>query len=407
MTSVYLFDTGSFQPLPGIAEDFRYSLLPFWGNYCLVDFMVANFWRGNGGDARGNGAGRDSVPRETELTIVLEESPRTVPIAFSSRWKKPVGRVVGMEDPVSELIPLLSASPSENVIIGSLSSVCVLDTAALLALAAGSSGRIIKVSVARTPIEMYAMGKETIVSLLKSVLQRRTDRKPLRESLFTGALLASMDLIEEVPGEILFQNDLMEYYHRNLWVIGNAASPGYLKTIARLPELSEKGAESHIAEKGLARNSWLASGVEVEGEVEDSILFPNVHIRKNARVSRSIVMNGNRVGAGGDLQNALVLPFSTDISRTTANIGDNCSIGSRSSTARNVDFPDQIRDGLTVIGMNSEIPAGLRLEAGVCIGPGVTTSMLRKMKLVKKGTSVFKPRSPEAEPREEAEKGRR
>ncbi len=145
----------------------------------------------------------------------------------------------------------------------------------------------------------------------------------------------------------------------------------------------------------------------MEGEVEDSILFPNVHIRKNARVSRSIVMNGNRVGAGGDLQNALVLPFSAELSRTTANIGDNCSIGSKSSTARNVDFPDQIRDGLTVIGMNSEIPAGLRLEAGVCIGPGVTTSMLRKMKLVKKGTSVFKPRAPEAEPREEAEKGRR
>ena len=140
--------------------------------------------------------------------------------------------------------------------------------------------------MARTPIEMYAMGKSQPVRLLKSVLRRRTDRKPLRESLFTGALLASMDLIEEVPGEILFQNDLMEYYHRNLWVIGNAASKGYLKIVTQLPELSEKGAESHIAEKGLARNSWLASGARWKARWKTPSCFQTSTSGKNARASR-------------------------------------------------------------------------------------------------------------------------
>jgi len=368
--------------------------------------MVANF-RSPGGDGRGNGSSRQD-PRETEVTILLEESPRTVPVALSGRWKKPVARVVALEDPLAELIPLIESSRSENVILASLSCVCSLDPAQLIELAVGTAGgRIVKVSVARTPIEMYASSRETVVSLLTSAVDHRSERKPLRESLFADTLLPSLDVIEELPGEVLFQNDLMEYYRRNLWVIGNCGSEAYLRMLARLPELSDKGAESHIAEKGSARNSWLASGVEVEGEVEDSIIFPNVHIRKNALVSRSVVMNGNRIGAGGEIRNSLVFPLSSDLPRTTANIGDNCSIGSRSSTMANADFPDQIRDGLTVVGMNSEIPSGLRIEAAVCIGPGVPASQLRKMKLVKKGTSVFRPRNPGSEAHEHTARERR
>ena len=271
--------------------------------------MVANFrgsgdqrenlLRGGPADGRGNGNGRGRESSDTELTIILEESHRTIPLTLSSRWKKPVARVIALEDPLAELLPLVESSRSDTVILASLSSVCVLDTAELLDTAAKAAGKVIKISVSRTPIEMYAAGRQTVASLLRSALDRRTDRKPLRESLFAAALLPSIDLLEDVPGEVLFQNDLMEYFHNNLWVIGNCATDGYRKTLSRLPEPSEKSIESHITEKGCVRNSWLASGVEVEGEIEESIVFPNVHIGKNTKISRSIVMNGNRIGAGG------------------------------------------------------------------------------------------------------------
>jgi carbonic anhydrase/acetyltransferase-like protein (isoleucine patch superfamily) len=382
--------------------------------------MVANF-RGSGdnrdtllrigrAESHGNGNGRGKESSETELTIVLEESHRTIPVAISSRWRKTPARVVALEDPLAELLQLVESSRNETVILASLSCVCVLDTSALLeaaAAAAAAAGRIIKISISRTPIDMYAASRQTIVSRLRSALERRTERKPLRDSLFAATLLPSMDLLEEVPGEVLFQNNLMEYFHNNLWVIGNCATDGYRRILSRLPELSDKGAESYIKERGCVRNSWLASGVEVEGEIEESILFPNVHIGKNTRVSKSIVMNGNRIGAGGDIQNSLLLPFSMELSRATTNVGDNCSIGSRSSIAKNVDFPGQIRDGLTVVGMNAEIPAGLRVEAGVCIGAGVPASLLRKMKIVKKGTSVFKSGNPDAKAAEPSGKSRR
>lgn len=371
--------------------------------------MVANFRPqperrdepGNSRDGKNAGWGRD------EVTIVLEESQRSVPAALSSRWKRPVAKVVAFEDPLAGLAPLIASSPSRSIILASLSSVCVLDSPALVALAENVGSRIVKLSVGRTPVEIYVAGRDSLARLLQSTLERRSGRKALREWLFSEALVQSMDLLEEVPGEVLFQNDLMEYYQRNLWLLENCASDKFLAVTSRLPELSDKGAESHIGEKGCARNCWLASGVEIDGEVEDSVLFPNVQIKRDAFVSRSIVLNGNRIGSGGVIHNSLVFPFSADLPRAAPNIGDNCSIGSHSSIMKNSDFPDQIRDGLTVIGVDAEIPEGLRVEAGACIGPGVPASVLRKLKIVKKGSCVFRPLSQEPRDKETMGKGRR
>jgi glucose-1-phosphate adenylyltransferase len=151
--------------------------------------------------------------------------------------------------------------------------------------------------------------------------------------------------------------------------------------------------ESHVAERGLIRNSWLASGVEVEGTVEDSIIFPNVVIRRNAVVSHSVVSNGNRIGAGTEIHNALVLPFVSDAPRNSPNIGDNCSIGAKSSVMKNTDFPTHIRDGLTVLGLNADIPNGFRAEAGSFIAAGVQAATLRRLKVLKKGSSVLDARA--------------
>ena len=222
--------------------------------------MVANFrgsgdqrenlLRGGPADGRGNGNGRGRVVVGYRADDHLGGIPSDNTPTLSSRWKKPVARVIALEDPLAELLPLVESSRSDTVILASLSSVCVLDTAELLDTAAKAAGKVIKISVSRTPIEMYAAGRETVASLLRSALHRRTDRKPLRESLFAAALLPSIDLLEEVPGEILFQNDLMEYFHNNLWVIGNARPTATERPSHGSLSLPKKSIESHITEKG-------------------------------------------------------------------------------------------------------------------------------------------------------------
>jgi hypothetical protein len=267
----------------------------------------------------------------------------------------------------------------------------VFDPRALLDhLPAGNE--LVKLSVQNTPIETYVGRREHLAALLAAHAARARHGGRSRDYLFRGALPSAIDLIEDLPGEILFQNDLMEFYVRNIWAIANCHGELYNRIISRLPTLAEPGRESHVAEKGTLKNSILASGVEVEGAVEGSVLFPDVVVRRGALVSNSVVLNGNRIGSGAVIHNAMLLPYLTEGSRTGPNIGDNCQIGAKVSTAKNIDFPSQIRDGLALVGMNVDMPNGFKAETATFVGPGVPSAALRRLKQLRRGTSVLEGR---------------
>jgi hypothetical protein len=79
----------------------------------------------------------------------------------------------------------------------------------------------------------------------------------------------------------------------------------------------------------------------------------------------------------------------TDAPRTGPNIGDNCVVGAKSSVAKNSDFPSQIRDGIALVGMNVDLPNGFKAEAATYVGPGVPPAALRKLKVLRRGASVY------------------
>ena len=326
--------------------------------------------------------------RDTEVTIFPDDMTRSATASLASRWKKPVARVHALEGGLKELARLVEASGAESVVLSSLSSVSVIEPGALIELVARAGEQVVKISLGRTPIEMFVIRRDRLARLLDAAIQRGQGDAPLRAGLFDGVLHAAIDLIEDLPGELLFQSDLMEYFDNNMWVISHCEAERYHRIMSRLPPLAERAAESHVAEKGAIKNSWLGSGVEVEGIVEDSIIFPNVVIRRNTIVSRSVVLNGNRIGSGSEIHNTLILPFSAEVPRTSPNIGDNCAIGAKNSVMRNADFPAQIRGGVTLIGTNSDIPNGFHAEAGSYVAPGVSPAVLKRLKVLKKGTSI-------------------
>jgi hypothetical protein len=327
------------------------------------------------------------------VTLVLPDAARDAAATISSRWKKSVVRVHILDNGLGGIARLIGSTAADHVVLASASSVFLVDAPVLRERIAETGDHVVKLSVARTPVEVFISRREHLARLLAGAADRDAGRRGLREALFDGALHDAIELIVDVPGEILFQNNLMEYYSNNIWVAANCESERFHAALTRLPELAIRSAESHVAERGSIRNSWLSSGVEVEGDVEDSILFPDVVVRRHALVSRSVVLNGNRIGSGAEIQGALILPFSAEMPRSTPNIGDNCAIGARASTARNADFPIHIHDGLSVVGANADIPNGFKAEAATYIAPGVPASVLRKIKVLRKGTSVLGDRS--------------
>ncbi len=325
--------------------------------------------------------------RDTSITILLDEADRGLALALGGRYRKPSIPVHVLESGLSELAARVAAEESEFIVLASLSSVCVFDPRALLDLLP-AGGDIVKLAVQKTPIETYVARRDALAKLFSPHSARARRGGRVREYLFNDILFSAIDLIEDVPGELLFQNDLMEFYRKNIWAIENCEGESFNRILSRLPPLAEPGKESRVAEKGSLKGSILASGVEVEGSVEGSILFPDVLVRRGAFVSNSVVLNGNRIGAGSAVHNALLLPYVTDAPRTGPNIGDNCQIGAKSSAAKNSDFPSQIRDGMTLVGMSVDIPNGFKAEAATYIGPGVPIAALRKLKVLRRSASV-------------------
>ncbi len=336
----------------------------------------------------GNFIGEDAPP----VRFVLDEPGRGISLSLNSRWKKQTADVFSLEDGIRDLIDLLEGDDAEFVIFSSLSAVSIFDYKAVLDVASGRRGELVKISVQKTPIETYVGRRALVLKLLSSYASRSQKQGRIGEYLFEGALGSGIDFIEEIPGRLLFQNDLMDLYRNNLWLAANGSSDEFNGAISRLPELAEMPSESRVLDRGYLKDSFLAAGCEIEGYVEDSVIFPNVVIRANAHISGSVVMNNNRIGAGSSLQNTLVLPFFSEGPRNSPNIGDNCLIGGNSPSSCNADFPEQIRDGIALVGMNAFVPNAFRAEAGTCIGPETSASRLRRQKILRKGASIYEDR---------------
>jgi glucose-1-phosphate adenylyltransferase len=103
-----------------------------------------------------------------------------------------------------------------------------------------------------------------------------------------------------------------------------------------------------ICSQGSIENSRIYNGVRVEGKVVRSILFPGVHIGIDAEVKDSIIFFDTQIGPGARVENI--------ISDIGVSIGRDSVIGKKG-------------DSLTLIGIRTQIPQGIRIGPGCIVHP--------------------------------------
>jgi carbonic anhydrase/acetyltransferase-like protein (isoleucine patch superfamily) len=361
--------------VPGFSEACVLATFPILANWVIADFALASLL---GSCAR--------------VRLVVDHDARGLAGSLAGRWKDRPVEVHVLEPGLAGLMRLLATDDAERVLVGSLSAAWLLAPEAASALAAAAGGALAKASLQRTPVELYGCRRDHLLAILESAAPRLTRAQGARELLFTGTLTGAIDLIEEIPGELLFHNDPTDLHRRTLTLAGH--DPSALHAAARLPQPAGPPLEARIAERARVVSSWIAPGAEVEGTVEGSVVFPGASVRRGAHVVNSVLMNGAVVGCGALIQNSLVLPHEPGEpsgrpgSRAAPTIGDRCAVGSRTSTATNAAHPEQIRDGLAVIGMGVDLPNGFKVEAGCLVGPGASVADLRRLKVLRRGQSV-------------------
>lgn len=371
--SIYLFEKGFSREIPGFKKFFPSAAFPFWGEYQFIDFALANF---------------QDFPQCVYLVVTDNRAGSIISSALN-RWPENNTPVILLEKGIQEFINRIESENADFIFFSTLSAIYQLDPDSLMGIITAAPRELLKFSIETIPVDFYGASRKVLLKVLHSFPNLSADNRSIAALLFDHILHTSFDFIEDIPGRIFFQNNLTQLYRKNLWLVSNIDSSEYNSIIKRFTEIRSSDKPAVIRNGGVIKNSIISGGSQIDGYVENSLIFKDVNIRRGARVINSIVMNHNRIGADSVIYNSLILPCVSERAKNSQNIGEQVSLGSKNSNVSNQDFPDQINGGITVVGMDAEIPNNCAIDAGCFIAADLPHHKLREKPRLKRGSSIF------------------
>ena len=116
---------------------------------------------------------------------------------------------------------------------------------------------------------------------------------------------------------------------------------------------SEERPPVNIRTGAAVSHSLITDGCVIEGQAEYSVLSPGVRVRAGAVVRDSIVLTDCEIGTGATVDRAIL--------DKNVVVGDGAHIGFGMDYTPNRLNPDRLNTGITLVGKNSRLPAGLRV----------------------------------------------
>ncbi len=155
---------------------------------------------------------------------------------------------------------------------------------------------------------------------------------------------------------------------------------------------SQIRAQGHalIGEQGKITNSFMSDYCEINGYVENSIVYPGVIIGEGSVVRDSIILPFVKIGKGSRITRAIIDESSARDDRDRLNIMDSCRIGSEEENIRNNDFPKWLNSSITLIGKDATIPDGSNIGGSCFIASGLGEEYFSKKKYLYDGDSILK-----------------
>lgn len=186
-------------------------------------------------------------------------------------------------------------------------------------------GRITCVGVGDTPenknysTNMMIINKPLFEELIRDAAVHN------RENVERDILQANVDKLKiygcKVDGFCMPIDSIESYYKANMALLDkdncrslfNPDRPVYTKIRDDMPALYGLGSN--------VKNSLIADGCVIEGEVENSVLFRGVKVEKGAKVKNSIVMQGADIGENADI-NCVILDKNVSVQPDKKLTGD-------------------------------------------------------------------------------------
>jgi len=116
-----------------------------------------------------------------------------------------------------------------------------------------------------------------------------------------------------------------------------------------------------FGQTGRASRALVSSGCIVRGTVERSVLSPGVIVEPGAVVRDSIVMNGCWIGSGAVVDRVILDKH--------VMVGRGSRIGHGDDLAPNIECPEHLSSGISIVGKGTRLPEGLVVGRNCRIAP--------------------------------------
>lgn len=185
-------------------------------------------------------------------------------------------------------------------------------------------------------------------------------------------------------------NSVVDYYNVNRELIYKRELLDLIYTDNVIKSQIRAEGFARIGEKGKITNSFLSDYCEINGRVENSIIYPGVIIGEGSVVKDSIILPFVKIGKGSRITRTVIDESSSGDDREHLNIMDSCRIGSEEENIKNNDFPKWLNSSITLLGKDVAIPNGSNIGGSCFIASGLGEEYFGNKKYLYDGESILK-----------------
>lgn len=137
-----------------------------------------------------------------------------------------------------------------------------------------------------------------------------------------------------------------------------------------------------LGRSAIFRQSLIDLGCIINGHVDHSVLSPGVYVEEGAVVRDSIIFDDTHIEAGAVIERSII--------DKEVRIGKGCHVGYGDDWSPNLERPDIVNCGISIIGKRAELLPGVHVGRNCVIGPGVIAAGIEG-DLIPSGTTLRSP----------------
>ena len=153
------------------------------------------------------------------------------------------------------------------------------------------------------------------------------------------------------------------YWQTNLDLLGDAPELDLHDEHWTIHTRSEERPPVKLLDGSEVKRSLISNGCVVTGTVINSVLSPGVRVEAGAEVRDSIILNDTVIEAGARIDRCIL--------DKQIVVGRDAVVGDGEDLTPNQQEPGNIQSGITIVGKDAEIPAGIRIGRNCRIDPNV------------------------------------